>query len=133
MLNGDATNTNIIVFSLTRPGLDPMINHTQAKLSTLNFTLPMCSYQHQQYQGSTVFIAYNICLQGDSGDPGQRGPSGGIGGQGVAGPVGPIGPQGPAGVDGVAGPYGPPGPPGPPGKAYDGPIRGDFDIVSNIS
>jgi hypothetical protein len=32
----------------------------------------------------------------------------------------------------VAGPYGPPGPPGPPGKAYDGPIRGDFDIVSNI-
>jgi hypothetical protein len=33
----------------------------------------------------------------------------------------------------VAGPYGPPGPPGPPGKAYDGPIRGDFDIVSNIS
>jgi hypothetical protein len=31
MLNGEATNTNLIVFGLTRPGLEPMIYHTRGK------------------------------------------------------------------------------------------------------
>jgi len=28
MLSGEATNTNFIVFGLTRPGLEPTIYHT---------------------------------------------------------------------------------------------------------
>jgi hypothetical protein len=31
MLSGEATNTNFIIFCLTRPGLDPTIFHTQGE------------------------------------------------------------------------------------------------------
>jgi hypothetical protein len=31
MLSGEATNTNLIVFGLTRPGIEPTIYHTQGE------------------------------------------------------------------------------------------------------
>jgi hypothetical protein len=39
-LNGEATNTNVIVFGLTRPGLEPSIYHARGEHSN-HYTPPM--------------------------------------------------------------------------------------------
>jgi hypothetical protein len=50
MLSGEATNTNVIVFGLTRPWLDPTIYLTR-KTSTLTITPPMCLLGYRMVRG----------------------------------------------------------------------------------
>jgi hypothetical protein len=42
MLSGEATNTNFIVFGLTRPGLEPMIYRTQGEHANYYTTDEVC-------------------------------------------------------------------------------------------
>jgi hypothetical protein len=51
VLRGEATNTNFLVFGLTRPGLEPMIYHTRSEYANhytndavSEFDLIICVY-----------------------------------------------------------------------------------------
>jgi hypothetical protein len=49
VLSGEATNTNFIVFGLTRPGLEPIIYHTRGEHANY-------------YTNDAVYIISTVCI-----------------------------------------------------------------------
>jgi hypothetical protein len=58
VLSGEATNTNFIVFALTRPGLKPTIYHTQGEYANYYTTDAV------QVEGYSKNTTYNIYSSG---------------------------------------------------------------------
>ena len=49
MISGEATNTNFIVFGLTRPGLEPTSYHTWGKHANLYITYAISMLEDDEF------------------------------------------------------------------------------------